>query len=243
MGQGEYFVMGAVAVYENQAYYLSESFDRVQEKWFPDMTSPIEFHSSNIRAGRGTWRQFQSKMRDAILQDLCQAILDVNPRGLMLFGVAMHKSSFGHDDPVEKSFHELCGHFDAFLNRTNAPVGAEKDQRRDRNRGLMVLDSQRYTGHLDKLLLEYRRKGTKFGRVKNYADAPAFADSKTTRLLQAADLVSYAVYRRYEEGDAKLLDKLLPRFDQDQDKIHGLMHLVSKWRECLCPACMSRKLT
>ncbi|NMC44889.1 MAG: DUF3800 domain-containing protein [candidate division Zixibacteria bacterium] len=104
------------------------------------------------------------------------------------------------------------------------------------------MDSAKYQGHLDTLLLEYRKTGkTKFGRVKNFADAPTFANSKTTRLLQVADLVSYAIFRRYERGDTSLLDRIIHRFYRDDTVIHGLMHHTARYWECTCPACLSRR--
>ncbi len=236
----EYFVLGAVAVYETTAYFLSRAMDKVQNEWFPDSPGAIEFHSAEIYNHNGEpWHSLGRQKCQMVLEQLCGVITAFIDRGLFLFGVAVHKASFPNDDPVEKAFHELCGHFDKFIEESNTTLSTK-----ERDRGLMILDSARYKGHLDKLLLEYRRAGgTKFGRVKNFADAPSFADSKTTRLLQAADLVAYSIFKRYERHDARLLDQLMAQFHQSDGVIHGLMHLVAKWRDCPCPACMSRNLS
>ncbi len=233
----DYFILGGVSIYENNAYFVSETFDRVQEKWFPGQTTPIEFHASKIRnRNEEPWRSMRREQCQNVLLDLCDAIVSTSPKALSLFGVAIHKSSFPSDNPVEKAFHELCGHFDEFIGQSNI------NSHRDKNRGLLILDSSKYKGHLDVLLLEYMKYGgTKFGRVKNFADAPVFANSKTTRLIQAADLVAYAIYRRYEESDARLLDRIIGRFQRVDKKIHGLMHLISGFRSCTCPACLSRQ--
>lgn len=231
----EYFVMGAVSVFERQTYFLSEEFDKVQEKWFPGTVEPIEFHTFDIRShGTEPWHSMHSQKRKGLLSDLCAVLENAYPSGVCLFGVALHKPSFPKDDPVERVFHELCGHFDAFLSRINT------EKERDVQRGLMILDSSKYTGRLDKLLLQYRREGTRFGRVRNFADAPCFADSKTTRLLQAADLIAHAIFRRYERSDAWLFDRIVSRFDKSEGIIHGLTHMIAKYRECPCPACISR---
>lgn len=233
-----YFVLAGVAVYENNAYFLSEAFDKVQEKWFPQATTSIEFHASKIyNRNEEPWRSLQMQDCRTILTDLCDALLAPNFRALNLFGVAIHRDSFPHENPVEKAFHELCGHFDEFITQSNY-----KSTKDDKNRGLMILDSNKYAGHLDTLLLEYRKFGkTKYGRVKNFADAPAFANSKTTRLIQAADLVAYAIFRRYERSDTFLLDRIIGRFQREDKKIHGLMHLIAGYRTCTCPACLSRQ--
>jgi len=236
----EYFVLGAVAIYETRAYHLSRTIDEIQDKWFPESPVPIEFHAAEIfNRNSEPWR---SKTKDEcrqIMLEVCDAICGVFEKGLYLFGVAVHKESFPRDDPIEKAFYELCGHFDEFINQMNYELG-----KRERNRGLMVFDSSRYRGHLDQLLARYMvMGGTKYGRLKNFADAPTFADSKATRLLQAADIVAYAIFRRYNSRDTLFFDRLLPRFQKSGATIHGLMHLVARWRDCPCPACMSRSLS
>lgn len=240
--QDKTFVLGSVAVYENQVFFLSQEFDKIQQKWFPDALDAIEFHASSILNGMGEpWHSKRKEERRDVLLDLCKAIASITSKGLSLFGIAVHKESFPGEDIVEKAFQQLCGHVDAFIEASNLEVSKEG---KDKNRGLMILDSSKYGTDLDKLLLAYRIKGgTKFGRVKNFADAPTFANSDTTRLLQAADLVSYAIYRRYERADTFLLDTLLPRFQEKEGKIHGLMHLIGNWRQCSCQACISRRAT
>ena len=236
----EYFVLGSVAIYETRAYHLSRAIDEVQEKWFPSSSESIEFHAAEIFNRKcEPWRSLSKEQCRSILLEVCDAVCSVYEKGLYLFGVAVHKDSFPQDDIIEKAFYELCGHFDEFINQSNYEL-----DKRERNRGLMVFDSSRYRGHLDQLLNQYMaRGGTKYGRLKNFADAPTFADSKTTRLLQAADIVSYSIFRRYNASDTLFFDRLLPRFQKTGTTIHGLMHLVARWRDCPCPACMSRNLS
>lgn len=236
----KFFVLGAMAVYETQAYFLSQAFDKVQDKWFPSALDPIEFHASKIYNGDGEpWHSVKRSDRNQILTDLFHEIGRVTPKGLSLFGIALEKNAYSSPNQLESAFQELCGHVDAFISASNL---SSSNEGRDKNRILMILDSSKYHGHLDKLLLAYRlRGGTKFGRVRCFADAPTFANSSTTRLLQAADLVSWAVYRRYERSDTFFLDKILSRFQEKDGKIHGLMHLANDWRNCSCQACISRK--
>lgn len=233
----QYFILGGISIYETNAFFLSQAFDKVQEKWFPEATSSIEFHASKIYNRNGEpWHSMSKEDCRAVFVDLCNALDSVSHKALSLFAVAVHKQSFPSEPPVEKAFHELCGYFDSFLTQSNLQLPNNK------NRGLMVLDSNKYKGHLDTLLLEYRQfGGTKYGRVKNFADAPVFANSQTTRLIQAADFVAYSVYRRYERSDTLLLDKLINRFHCEDGKIHGLQHLIAGYKSCTCPACLSRR--
>jgi hypothetical protein len=234
-----YFVLGAVAIYETQAFYLSRNFDNIQDKWFPASAESVEFHSANIRNRNEVFRKFKVDEGKQIFSDLCNSILGISDKALTLFGIAIHKASFPTDDPIEKAFYELCGHFDVFVKRINESGMYEK------NRALMILDSSKYSGHLDKLLLGYQRHGgTKFGRVYYFADAPAFANSGTSRLLQAADLVAYSLYRYYEKNDTFLFNELVDRFDQSEGIYHGLTHMIpaAQRDKCPCVACLSRRI-
>jgi hypothetical protein len=47
-----------------------------------------------------------------------------------------------------------------------------------------------------------------------------------------ADLVAYAVFRRYERGDTRLLDKIISKFDTDGGVIHGLVHIAPSSGTC-----------
>jgi hypothetical protein len=234
----DYFVLGGAAIYETTAYFISEDLDQIQEKWFPSATEPIEFHAAEMFNRNGEpWHSLKRNDCEQIMRDLCNAICSSAEKGLYLFGVAFEKTACRGERADERAFHELCGHFDKFIHQVNL-----SRQKEERNRGFMILDSSRYAGHLDRLLLEYRKKeGTKFGRVRNFADAPAFAKSSTTRLLQVADLVAYAVFKRYQRGDTRLLDSLMSRFQQSDGVLHGLTHWTINWRDCFCPACASRR--
>lgn len=77
------------------------------------------------------------------------------------------------------------------------------------------------------------------GQTRNFADIPLFAPAKRTRLLQAADLVANAVWGAYEKGLTRDFQRLVPKFDREDQRLHGLTHL-GVWREdCWCPGCYS----
>ena len=91
------------------------------------------------------------------------------------------------------------------------------------------------------MLHTYRKEGGPFGRLVNFADAPLFTSSASSRLVQLADLVAWAVFRRYERKDVRLFDRLVGRFDSDQGKIHGLSHVILDRQNCYCPSCLTRR--
>jgi hypothetical protein len=70
-----------------------------------------------------------------------------------------------------------------------------------------------------------------------------FTDSKLTRMLQWADFVAYAVFRRYQHADASFFDQIVPKFQHSSEGVlHGLVHMVTKYQDCYCPGCATRRL-
>jgi len=137
---------------------------------------------------------------------------------------------------MEIAFEELCGRFDLFLKRLHAAG--------DRQRGLIILDKSSYETSLQRLARDFRLLGTRFGVIRNLADTPVFIDSKASRLVQRADHVAYSVFRRYDALDTSYFDIIASRFDAVDGRLHGLSHpQPSTALSCMCPACMSRRLT
>lgn len=227
----KYFVLGGIAMHEQRPYWLSEGLNKLEQKFF-SAGEKVEFHAQAITAHADEpWHSMSSQSRTAILDDLCTAISTSGPK-VALFGVAIEKSS--NHEPVLRAFEEICNRFDLYLKRLHAQG--------DTQRGLIIFDESRYESTLQTLLKHYRETGTRFGKVKNFADVPFFADSKSTRMLQLADLVAYAVFRRYERSQTWLFDKLIGKFDVEDGVIHGLCHLHKDHVMCSYPSCMSRRL-
>jgi len=115
----------------------------------------------------------------------------------------------------------------------------------DLHRCVVIADDSRLERSLQRWMLQWRKQGTSTGTairpLSAYAEAPLFVDSKASRLVQLADFVAHWVHRAYEVGDDSVLRKLLPGFDQEDGRIHGLVHLVHGYRTCDCPACESRR--
>lgn len=191
----KYFVLGGVAMFERKVFWINEEVDKLQEELFPGVQ--VEFHAQEIvNHVVEPWHSLPSTKRSETLQSLCRVITSSND--IHLFGVAVERSTT--TEPLVRAFEELCNRFDLFLKRLHAQGNTQ--------RGLVIFDETRYEKTLQTLLATYRATGTRFGRVYNFADVPFFADSKSTRLLQLADLVAYAVYRRYERANTWLLANL-----------------------------------
>ncbi len=228
--QGEtYFVLAGISVFERTAYWVSETLDRIQERYFPGQF--VEFHARTIHNhNEPPWSGLPSEVRKQILGELYRAI--GTNADISLFGIALEKNARGGPEPIARVFEEICNRFDLFLKRLH--------HQGDTQRGLMVFDESKYESRLQTLLKYYRGTGTRFGRIRSLADVPFFADSKATRLLQVADLVAYAIFRRYERGDTQYLDQIVGRFDSENEILHGLVHLTAN-NSCVCPACATRR--
>ena len=170
--------------------------------------------------------------------------LDTIERGLGLlshahwsvkaFAVAVDKHETLENDPVEYAFEEMCNRFNLFLARLHRDGNTQ--------RGLIVIDKWSYEDALQKLARRFREDGTRWGKLRNMAEVPLFVNSTASRLIQIADLLAWAVWRRYEFKDTRYFDRIVGRFDKDGGVLHGLVHHTSPADECRCPACLSRSL-
>lgn len=230
-----YFVLGGIALFERQTYFLTQAIEQVQDKHFPNH-QPIPFHASEIRSGRDLWRSVAPEKRQTVLDDLCSAVLNSPARGRMLFAAAVEKTKdVWGETAVEKATEQVCKRFDILLQR-------QFQDRDDAQRGLIVFSEGRFDARAKIWVRGFHQKGTQWGAINNLADIPYFAAMKESRLLQVADLISHATWLLYERRDARLIRALLPCFDSQDGVIHGLVHVrADTTQPCECPACFSRR--
>ena len=103
-----------------------------------------------------------------------------------------------------------------------------------RDAGLVILDQSAHETSLQAMARQFRRLGTAWGVVRNLADTPLFIDSRASRMVQLADHVAYAVFRRYEHGDSQYFDVVASRFDSADGVVHGLVHRQNIAPRCMC---------
>jgi len=230
-----FFVLAGVVAPERLPYFVCGDVDQIQKKWLPDVTDPIEFRASAIWNGNGEpWNSMPRPDRNALMKDVYRLI--GGDARLTLFGIAMQKPDYPAVSPIQRTCEEIAGRFDAHL--TTLEVA---DEKREKQRGLMIFDQSRHEKTVQALMTQYRTTGASFGKVRHLAEVPLFTDSKITRMLQIADFIAYAIYRRYESSDAQFMDMIMPRLGESGGKLHGLVHLNTRHRECFCPACLSRR--
>lgn len=234
---GEYFVVGGLAVHEQDTRLLARDVESVFAA-LPPRWRDAELHAQYIRAGKNQWRGLPAERRERLTDDVATLLADrPEARSPVLFAVALHKDSFPNRDPHERAYED-------FFARCNGMIG-RLTSRGDPHRCVVIADDSRLEQSLQRWMLRWRERGAStgasIGPLSAYAEVPLFVDSKASRLVQLADFVAHWVYRAYEAGDDSVLAQLAGGFDQDGGVLHGLVHLVRDHRACDCLACESRR--
>ena len=106
--------------------------------------------------------------------------------------------------------------------------------------GLIVMDDSSYEARLQSLAAGFNKSERQLGTTTNLVDVPLFVDSRATRGIQYADLVAYAMWRKYERGESEFFDVIANWFDSEGGVVHGLHHYRNREDVCDCPSCVSR---
>ena len=231
----QYLVLGGVSVFEAQSSWITQELDSLAQTIDPGDPHAVEFHASEIFARRSLpWKNLnQDEARGTI-----KSVLDVLAKAYdtaRAFACVVHKPSFPDRDPMEIAFEDLCSRFDRYLRRMQASG--------DRQRGLVILDRSAHETTLQQMSVGFRTLGTQWGVIRSLADTPFFVDSRASRVIQLADHVAYALFRRYQYGDTQYLDRIAAKFDAEDGVVHGLAHKESGNPNCMCIACLSRRFS
>jgi Protein of unknown function (DUF3800) len=172
-------------------------------------------------------------------------IADYEPRDASfpaaLFGVVVERrfrSSLPMVHRERFAYGVLLSKFDAMLTRARRRV--------DSTRGLVIHDRRAVAERdIQDWTRQWQHAADTVPQLRNLADVPLFGDSRASRLLQAADLVSYALYRHYDPAriGADYTDRLWPRFDAADGAMHGCVHFTPSFgtRSCRCLRCTTRR--
>ena len=229
----EYIVLGGISVFESTAYHLAHELDLLAETIDPANPGEVEFHASEIFSRRiSPWNKLSKEEAQGVIKAVLKILANASA-STHAFACAIHKSSFPAVNRLSFAFEDLTKRFDIFLNKLNFDG--------DRQRGLLILDESAHETTLQNLAQNFRRIGTQWGSIKHLADIPFFVNSKASRLIQLADHVAYAVFRRYNAYDTQYLDLIAHRFYSSENVIHGLAHKQKITFNCMCLACMSRR--
>ena len=212
----KYFVLAGVSVFERETHWIEREINNIAARFSPHNPHAIELHGSPMRTGRDGWdRHSQDDRHEAIINALKIGVCDRYPRQVRIFAAVLEKNNLAGQDIAEVAFEQLSSRFDQFLGRLYK-------QKQDTQRGLILFDKSSTELRIQTLAREFKYSGHTFGVTRNYAEVPVFIDSRASRLIQLADLVAYAIFRKFEHGDERYFKTIEKCFDSEGGVVHGL---------------------
>ncbi|MCC6575236.1 MAG: DUF3800 domain-containing protein [Planctomycetes bacterium] len=212
----QFFVLGGVALFERQPHWIAEGLDRIAARFNAAEPWQVELHGSPMLQGKKEWRQFPLPDRVAAIKDAL-SLFSQSHVSNCAFAAIVKKALATPRDPVELAFEQLASRFDQFLMRLH--------RKGDTQRGLMIFDKSTRETTIQSLAIDFKRDGHSFGQLRNMSEVPVFIDSRASRLVQLADLIAYAAFRKYDRGDDQFFKLIEPRFDREGGQVHGLFAL------------------
>ncbi len=209
-----HYVLAGIALFERQVEFLDRALNELARSISPDQNSELEFHANHMQTGRGKWRKLghRGKRRQFMAEAL--ALADRLQGKWCLFGAVVEKSAVSPEDASEFAFEQICSRFDQYLGRMHSANNTQ--------RGLIILDKSTSETRLQTLANEFRRNGHRWGQLRNIVDVLFFVDSRASRAIQFADMVAYALWRKYERGDDEFFRIIETAFDAVGGVRHGL---------------------
>jgi hypothetical protein len=150
--------------------------------------------------------------------------------------VAARRHSAKRRNRERRAYEEVLHKFDEMLNRQGHARGTHE-------RGIVIHDRRVIERDVQSWTQSWREVAGRIGRLTHIVDVPLFADSRASRLIQAADFVSWGLFRYYgPTKDDKWIKDLWGKFDSVDAAMHGLIHVHPRfrWGKCVCPPCSSR---
>jgi len=151
---------------------------------------------------------------------------------VVLFGAVVESG-----ERERRAYEETLHKFDELLTRRTRDRG-------ERETGLVIHDKRAIERDVQRAAQTWREIAGRLGVLAHLADVPVFADSKASRLIQAADFVAWALWRYYgmSQSDHRWIGDLWHLFDHGDGVMHGLIHVSPRFRTgCACPPCSSRR--
>jgi hypothetical protein len=180
-----------------------------------------------------------------LLEDSYRLVANFQPSNPKLpvtfFGVVVDRGFHSNWSPLEREkfgYEVLLNKFDMMLKK-NQPFPGQT------NKGLVIHD-RRVVAEADiqSWTSGWRVAAGKVGQLKNLADVPLFASSRASRLLQVADLLAYALYRRYNPDmhDGRYFKLIWPSFAPGGRDLHNCAHYTPSYGagDCKCEPCTER---
>ncbi|MBJ7331981.1 MAG: DUF3800 domain-containing protein [Solirubrobacteraceae bacterium] len=198
------YILAGVAVHERDVGALGGALDEIIRNGLDSPLEPDEYelHAAELRAPRAPspWRDVDGQLRRRLLEEAVAAVSRFGAADpafpLQLFVEVLPPG--GHHD--QEAYGRLLNRFDDWLEPYE-------------QQGLVLSDVNRHDREIQRWAEDWRETAGPWGRLDRLTEVPLFADSRASRLLQAADLVAWSSWRRFgiDPGDPFWWDQLAPR--------------------------------
>ena len=129
----------------------------------------------------------------------------------------------------QQAFEQVVSRFERYLQ--NVSSGLPRPYY-----GLLVHDNnQTVDAKHTKLMRDFHRSGTLWTDIHRIIETPMFVNSSLTKMVQVADLCSYALRRYTEYKEVDLFNRIFVRADKSGTYTVGVRHYVAKG--CACIIC------
>lgn len=243
-GSSPVFVLAGVAVHESDVWPLGQRM----EIGIHGVLTPLglnalrfELHGSEMKSpSKGSpWKALGYADRADALETGYRSLYTFIPTNsnlpMVLFGAVIERR---RQDYEEQAYELVLNKFDDTLSDVSSGSGTQQH-------GVVIHDDGVIERSVQSWTNQWMQAAGRVGKLHNIVVVPLFASSKVTRLLQAADLVTYSLWRYYGSGDEKYVRRLWSLFHSDGVHMHGLIHVCSDFARgaCACPPCSTRLST
>lgn len=213
-----WFVLAGLSVPERQTHWIEQDLNQIASRFGADAVYDVELHGSPMHTGNKRWRKVPREDRQQAIQDALRCgVTERQQYGVRLFGAVIRRDCLpAGREPIDEAFEQLSARFDQMLTRLN------RRPNRQAERGLILFDKAANEMTIQAVAREFKYTGHQWGRTRNYAEVPVFLNSETSRLIQLADLVAYALYQHHANGYSDYFNVIASCFDQEGSQQHGL---------------------
>jgi hypothetical protein len=191
------YIIGGIALHEHDVYHLQQRLETMLQAKAPSGARCSGFRATRCRdqvsaepEGPSPWEQFDYSFRLDVLRGAYRAIGCYDPVDFeypyALFGAVVDRH---YGDRRQRAYEEVLHRFDEMLTR-------RAHQTREHQRGIVIHDESTIERNIQAWTQRWREVAGRIpGELRHIVDVPFFADSKASRTIQAADLVTFALWR------------------------------------------------
>ena len=140
------------------------------------------------------------------------------------------------------AFEDLVSRFQFFLSQKYNTLLCSR-QKKEKVNGMIIFDKNIYESSIQRQSNNFIIYGTRYREINSLREVPLFVNSNESRVVQLADHIAYAVFRRYNAQDHTYYSVIERQFGQlpCDPKSYGLFHMTRGHDNCNYPACLNAR--